>query len=106
MVKDSKSVSIYGDGLQHGVQDQISVFLIDTKDLTGDLSIRIEGLNSMIKYHLERINASLMKVSYIPHEVGLIRINIQWNGKDILASPFTSIVTNPGREISSSRRKL
>ena len=113
LVKNSNSINAYGDGLERALQDKLAVFMIDTKDLKGDLIVRIEGeteqienfpnfkfisgLNSVIKHNLERINDSLLKVSYIPHEVGLIKINILWNGKEIFNSPFTSTVTNPGK---------
>ncbi len=59
----------------------------------------------MIKNTLERINESLFKVTYIPVEVGCVNISIKWNGKDIINSPFTAIVTNPGRFIDRIKYK-
>jgi hypothetical protein len=55
-----------------------------------------EGPNSVIKNTIERINNKLFKVTYIPLEVGFVNINIKWNGKDIVNSPFTVAVTNTG----------
>ena len=46
---------------------------------------------------MDRINNSLFKVTYTPNEVGFININVKWNGKNIINSPFKAIVTNPGK---------
>ncbi len=54
------------------------------------------GSNSVIQNSLERIKNSVFKVTYTPIEVGYMKINMKWNGKDIINSPFTVIVTNPG----------
>lgn len=43
MVYSSRSINVYGDGLERALQDKLSVFMIDTKDLAGDLTIQIEG---------------------------------------------------------------
>lgn len=42
-VKNSDSINVYGDGLERALQDKLAVFMIDTKDLKGDLTVRIEG---------------------------------------------------------------
>jgi filamin len=99
MVTNTRVITAYGDGLHHGLYDKLTTFMIDTKNMQGDLKIRIENSNSIIKNTLEKINESLYKVTYIPIEVGVVNINIKWNGKDIINSPFKAIITNPGRFI-------
>jgi hypothetical protein len=50
----------------------------------------------VIQNSLERINNSVFKVTYTPIEIGYMNISIKWNGKDIINSPFTVMVANPG----------
>ena len=54
----------------------------------------------MIQNSLERITNGVFKVTYTPVEVGHMKISIKWNGKDIINSPFTVMVANPGIFIS------
>lgn len=63
------------------------------------------GSNSVIQNSLEQINNSVFKVTYTPVEVGHMNINIKWNGKDIINSPFTVMVANPGIFIFTNRYK-
>ena len=43
MVNDTRFVTAYGDGLHHSLQDRVANFMIDTKEMEGDLKVRIEG---------------------------------------------------------------
>ncbi|CAF0927406.1 unnamed protein product, partial [Didymodactylos carnosus] len=96
-VNDARSVTVHGEGLYHAQEDRPANFFIDTKDMQGDLKVRIEGPNSVIKNTLERTNDDLFKVTYIPVEVGFHNISIKWNGKDIDGSPLKAAVTNSER---------
>jgi hypothetical protein len=96
MVNDARLVTAYGDGIHHALHEKPATFMIDTQDMQGDLKVRIEGPNSVIKNSLERTNDNLFKVTYVPVEVGFVNISIKWNGKDIVNSPFKAAVTNPG----------
>jgi hypothetical protein len=118
LVNDTRFVTAYGDGLHHSLQDKLATFMIDTKEMEGDLKVRIEGRifkitnkkfkcsifqlgsNSVIQNSLERVSNSGFKVTYTPNEVGHMKISIKWNGKDIINSPFTVMVANPGIFIS------
>ncbi|CAM4955218.1 unnamed protein product [Rotaria socialis] len=97
MVNNMPIVTAYGDGIHHASHEQEATFMIDTKDMQGDLKVHIEGSNSVIKNMLDRINDRLYKVTYRPVQVGFINISVKWNEKDILNSPFTANVTNPER---------
>ncbi len=44
MVNDTRFVTAYGDGLHHSLQDKLATFMIDTKEMEGDLKVRIEGI--------------------------------------------------------------
>ncbi|CAM4758481.1 unnamed protein product [Rotaria magnacalcarata] len=97
MVNDARLVTAYGDGIHHALHEKLATFNIDTQDMQGDLKVRIEGSNSVIKNTLERTNDNRFKVTYVPVEVGFVTISIKWNGKDISNSPFKAAVTNPER---------
>ncbi|CAF1609722.1 unnamed protein product [Rotaria sp. Silwood1] len=97
MVNDARLVTAYGDGIHHALHEKLATFMIDTQDMQGDLKVRIEGSNSVIKNTLERLNDNRFKVTYVPVEVGFVTISIKWNGKDIANSPFKAAVTNPER---------
>ncbi|CAF1633249.1 unnamed protein product, partial [Adineta ricciae] len=97
MVNESRMVTAYGDGIHHALHEKPASFMIDTQEMHGDLKVRIEGPNSVIKNTLERTNDNLFKVTYVPVEVGFVNISIKWNGKDIVNSPFKAAVTNPER---------
>jgi len=44
MVNDTRFVTAYGEGLHHSLQDKLATFMIDTKEMEGDLKVRIEGI--------------------------------------------------------------
>ncbi|CAF3681830.1 unnamed protein product [Rotaria sp. Silwood1] len=96
MVNNTRIVTAYGDGIHYALHEKETTFMIDTKDMQGDLQVHIEGSNSVIKTTIDRITNNLLKVTYIPVEVGFINISIKWNDKDIMNSPFKANVTNPG----------
>lgn len=43
MVKNIRMITAYGDGLHQSLQHKIAAFFIDTKEMKGDLYVRIEG---------------------------------------------------------------
>ena len=43
IVKDIRLITAYGDGLHQSLQNKIASFFIDTKEIEGDLNVRIEG---------------------------------------------------------------
>ena len=101
IVTNTRAITAYGEGLHYSVYEKPARFMIDTDDMQGDLKVRIEyvsklGPNSIVKSNLDRIDKHLCQVTYQPTDVGLIKISILWNGKDIPNSPFTAVVTNPG----------
>lgn len=89
-------VTAYGDGLNSGLYEKATTFMIDTKDMEGDLQIRIENSKSSIQNIVEKMTDNLYKVTYIPNEIGFVNISIKWNGKDIVNSPFKANIINLG----------
>ncbi|CAF0887782.1 unnamed protein product [Adineta steineri] len=97
MVTNGRMVTAYGNGIHHALHETETTFMIDTKELLGDLKVYMEGPNSIIHPTMDRINNSLVKIIYKPVDVGFLNILVKWNGKDIINSPFKALVTNPER---------
>ena len=45
MVNSTPVVLAYGDGIHHASHEQEATFMIDTKDMQGDVKVHIEGKN-------------------------------------------------------------
>jgi hypothetical protein len=43
MVNNPQIITAYGDGLHHALQEKLTTFMIDMKNMAGDLEVRIEG---------------------------------------------------------------
>ena len=92
---ESRFPSARGDGLHHGIEDKVASFYVDAQGLNGTLEVKIEGPQHFTKNHIERLNDGTYMVKYTPVEVGLYKIFIKWNNRDIPGSPFLSYVVNP-----------
>ncbi|CAF1050339.1 unnamed protein product [Adineta ricciae] len=96
-VHNTHMITAYGDGIHHAIQEKETTFMINTNEMQGDLQVYMEGPNSIIHPTVDRISNNLIKILYQPVEVGFLNINIKWNGKHIVNSPFKALVTNPDR---------
>jgi hypothetical protein len=47
MVNNTRIISVYGDGIDHALQEKPAIFMIDSKDMSGDLKVHIEGNNEI-----------------------------------------------------------
>lgn len=65
--------------------------------MQGSLDVKIEGPQHFTKYTVDRQPDGLHIVKYTPVEVGLFKIYVQWNSRDIAGSPFLSYVVNPDK---------
>ena len=60
MVNNTRTITAYGDGIHHAVQDKPAIFMINTNDMQGDLKVRIDGkkkknlLNKILFLYLTR----------------------------------------------------
>lgn len=43
MVNNNQMVTAYGDGIHHAVTEKEVTFMIDTKDMQGDLKVAVDG---------------------------------------------------------------
>jgi len=91
-VGDSVSVTAIGDGLVKGEEDRPTTFFVDTQGHRGDLSVQVDGPNSIAKCSIEPDSNGRYVVSYTPVEVGIHTITIKWNDKEISGSPFRPCV--------------
>jgi len=48
MVNSTRVITAYGDGLHYGLHEKVTTFMIDTKNMQGDLKIQIEGTNKIL----------------------------------------------------------
>lgn len=92
---DAVLPSAHGEGLLHGIEDKPAFFIVDSQGLKGNLEVNIEGPQHFTKNVIERQLDGSYMVKYTPVEVGLFKIFIKWNGKEIYGSPFVSNVLNP-----------
>ena len=84
-----------GDGLLFGIEDKPAVFHVDAQNMLGNLDVKIEGPHHFTKNQIERQADGVYVVKYTPVEVGLFKIFIKWNNREIPGSPFRSYVVNP-----------
>jgi filamin len=94
---DSRLPTARGEGLHHGVEDKLAIFYVDAQNMQGSLDVKIEGPQHFTKYTVDRQSDGLHIVKYTPVEVGLFKIYVKWNNRDIPGSPFVSYVVNPDR---------
>ena len=89
--------SARGDGLRNGIEDKPAIFYVDAQGMQGALDVKIEGPQHFTKYTVDKQSDGVHVVKYTPVEVGLFKIYVQWNGRDISGSPFLSYVVNPDK---------
>ena len=77
-----------GDGLYHGIEDKPAFFYVDAQGMHGNLEVKIEGPQHFTKNLIERQADGTYVVKYTPVEVGMFKIFVQWNNRDIIGSPF------------------
>lgn len=95
---DSKLPTAHGDGLHHGLEDKPAYFYVDAQGMpAGALEVNIEGPQHFTKNQIERQSDGSYIVKYTPVEVGLFKIFVKWNGREIPNSPFVSYVVNPDK---------
>lgn len=94
---DFRMPTARGEGLHHGIEDRPSLFYVDSQGMVGNLEVSIEGPQHFTKNQIERQLDGSFLVKYTPVEVGVFKIYIRWNNREIPGSPFTSYVVNPDK---------
>lgn len=92
---DSRLPIAHGSGLHHAVEDRPAAFYLDSQNMCGKLEVQIEGPQQFTKNQIERQSDGSHLIKYTPVEVGLFKIFVKWNSRDIPGSPFISYVVNP-----------
>ncbi|KAG7158756.1 Filamin-A-like 5 [Homarus americanus] len=86
-VGESGLASVKGSGLEGGAVDTPLTFTIDGRGLLGEPHVTVDGPDSVA-----RVN-----VTYVPHEVGIFDVRVQWNKRDVAGSPFHPKIVDPAR---------
>lgn len=89
---DSGKVQASGPGLERGVVGQPAEFLIDTRGAgQGGLGVTVEG-PCEAAINCRDNGDGTCNVAYLPTEMGDYTINITFDDKHILGSPFQAII--------------
>lgn len=93
-----KKITAYGPGLTHGLVGETCKFTINTGGLgSSKLSVTAEG-PSKVAVSLNDNKDGTITVSYVPLISGEYSIKISFDGKQVVGSPFTTNITDEGRQ--------
>lgn len=87
----------FGNGLLKGIVDRESEFVIDVNNQRGDLCAQVQGPNSLAICTIEPETGGQLRVKYTPTEVGIFTILLDWNGTEVIGSPFHPKVIDPSK---------
>lgn len=92
-------LKVYGNGLYNGLENTYSVFYAQIANShNGKVEVEIFEPNGiLIKNYMNKIDQFLYEVKYIPHKIGMYKICIKLDGKEIPLSPFIANVINPDK---------
>ncbi|KAK3891382.1 hypothetical protein Pcinc_004729 [Petrolisthes cinctipes] len=96
-VGESGLASVKGSGLDGGAVDTPLTFIVDGRGLLGEPHITVDGPDSVAKVNVRKQDEGLYQVTYIPHEVGIFDVRVQWNKRDVAGSPFHPKIVDPAR---------
>lgn len=95
-----KKITAYGAGLAKGRAGDVCKFTINTGGLgSAKLNVSVEG-PSKTQVNLNDNKDGTIAVSYQPLSPGEYKIKISFDGKQVVGSPFTTTVTDEGRQRS------
>lgn len=95
-----KKITAYGSGLTHGLVGENCKFTINTGGLgSAKLSVVVEG-PSKTAVTLDDKKDGTISVSYLPLVPGEYKIKISFDGKQVIGSPFTTMIGDEGRQRS------
>ncbi|KAK4318529.1 hypothetical protein Pmani_010470 [Petrolisthes manimaculis] len=96
-VGESGLASVKGSGLDGGAVDTPVTFIVDGRGLLGEPHITVDGPDSVAKVNVRKQDEGLYQETYIPHEVGIFYVRVQWNKRDVAGSPFHPKIVDPAR---------
>jgi len=88
-------VTACGDGLIKGIVNQVASFYVDPKGQKGELLAQVQGPTSLARIQIEPEQGGRLKVNYLPMEVGMYTINLQFNCVPVDGCPFFPRVVDP-----------
>lgn len=95
-----KKITAYGPGLTHGVVGEPCKFTINTGGLgSAKLNVTVEG-PSKTQVTLNDNKDGTISVSYLPLVLGEYKIKTSFDGKQVVGSPFTTLISDEGRQRS------
>ncbi|XP_045132539.1 filamin-B-like isoform X2 [Portunus trituberculatus] len=96
-VGESGLASVKGVGLEGGAVDTPLTFTVDGRGLLGEPHVTVDGPDSVARVNVRKQDEGLYQVTYIPHEVGIFDVRVQWNKRDVAGSPFHPKIIDPAR---------
>lgn len=95
-----KKITAYGPGLTHGLVGEQCKFTINTGGLgSAKLNVTVEG-PSKTQVTLNDNKDGTISVSYLPLVPGEYKIKTSFDGKQVVGSPFTTLIGDEGRQRS------
>lgn len=95
-----KKITAYGSGLTHGLVGDQCKFTINTGGLgSTKLNVTVDG-PSKTQVNLQDNKDGTITVNYVPLTPGEYKIKISFDGKQVIGSPFTTIIGDEGRQRS------
>nr|XP_045601850.1 filamin-A-like isoform X1 [Procambarus clarkii] len=96
-VGESGLASVKGSGLDGGAVNTPLTFIIDGRGLLGEPHVTVDGPDSVARVNVRKQDEGLYQVTYVPHEVGIFDVRVQWNKRDVAGSPFHPKIVDPAR---------
>ncbi|XP_042865445.1 filamin-A-like isoform X5 [Penaeus japonicus] len=96
-VGESGLATVKGSGLDGGAVDTPLTFSVDGRGLLGEPHVTVDGPDSVARVSVRKQEEGLYQVTYVPHEVGIFDVRVQWNKRDVAGSPFHPKIVNPAR---------
>ncbi|XP_066943284.1 filamin-A isoform X1 [Macrobrachium rosenbergii] len=96
-VGESGLATVKGSGLEGGAIDTPLTFTVDGRGLLGEPHVTVDGPDSVARVNVRKQDEGLYQVTYVPHEVGIFDVRVQWNKRDVAGSPFHPKIVDPAR---------
>lgn len=96
-IEDTFTPSVSGEGLIHAFENRPTSFTVNASGRSGDLSVSVDGPNSIARSTIDQEGNGIYRVTYTPVEVGIYDITICWNGQLLPGCPYKSRVCNPDK---------
>lgn len=96
-VGESGLASVSGAGLLRGSVDTPQLFVVDGRGLLGEPQVWVDGPDSVARVSVKKLEEGVFQVTYVPHEVGIFDVRVQWNNREVAGSPFHPKIIDPSR---------